>query len=189
VFAILTTSAPELRGSWLSDFTGINIDIPAGKVQIGTPQPIRGIQQLPGELSRLPQNLANLANPAGGALALALRQAKAQASFGAQPLPPYIRQVLQPYFPADILNSVRFNTFDQARIALDSAVMMLNNDVAAITLEDITVFRSTQDAQTNYLLWAIINLTDQAFWAYLVHGKRKRTQDPSGSNHLLCGLR
>jgi hypothetical protein len=151
---ILSMSIPQASASWLSDFLGVNIDIPAGKVQIGTPQPIPALQRLPGVISRLPQDIANLANPAGDALAFALRQAKAQASFGAQPIPPYIRQVLQPYFPPDILNSVRFNTFDRARIGLDSAVMMLNNDVAAITLEDITVFRNQADAQTAYLLWA-----------------------------------
>jgi hypothetical protein len=148
---VLFMSLQQAQGSWVSDFFGVNIDIPAGRVQIGTPQPIRGIQALPDVLRRLP---GDIANPAGVGLAFAIRHAKEQASPSARPMPTYIRQRLQPYFPADILSSVRFNTFVRAQVTLDSAVMMLNNDVAAITLEDITVFRSEDDAQTDYLLWA-----------------------------------
>lgn len=42
--------------------------------------------------------------------------------------PPEIMGTLQPYFPADVLQPVGFKTFENARIALDNAVMLLNND-------------------------------------------------------------
>ncbi len=126
VLGVLGASVQQAEGSWFSDFTGINVDLQAGRVQIGTPQPIRGIQVLPGVLSRLPQDVANLGNPAGVALAVAIRHAKAQAARGARDMPPYIRQALERYFPADILDSVKFNTFDRTRLALDAATMMLN---------------------------------------------------------------
>jgi hypothetical protein len=146
--------AVPVRASWLSDFTGINIDIPAGRVSVGTPDPAGALRRLPQVVQNLPQDFANLANPAGSFLAFAVRQAKAQASYGAQPIPPNIMATLQPYFPADVLQSVRYNTFDNARITLDSAVMLINVDVVAITLEDIVVFRSAYDAQNNVGVWA-----------------------------------
>jgi hypothetical protein len=63
-------------------------------------------------------------------------------------MPPAIRQQLQAYFPADVLQSVRYTTFDAARLGLDTAVMMLNNDVVAITLEDLVVFRNEAEANS-----------------------------------------
>lgn len=145
--------AGEAHASWFSDLTGINIDPWHGQFQIGIPQPGRAIQQLPGEIQRLPQTLANLVNPAGLALAAAVRQGEAQASNGARPMPAALYQQLQGFYAPDFLQSVRYNTFDSARISLDSAVMMLNNDVAAITLNNVIVFRNEYDAQ-NPVTWA-----------------------------------
>jgi hypothetical protein len=139
--------------SWASDFFGPNIDIFGGKFEVGTPQPVQAIGRLPQTIQGIPQDVANLVNPAGLALAAAVRNGKSQAAFGARPIPEYVSQRLQPYFPPDILQSVQYNTFDTARIVLDTAVMMLNNDVAAITLDDIVVFRSESVAQ-DPLLWA-----------------------------------
>jgi hypothetical protein len=143
----------QVQASWLSDFTGVNIDPAAGKFTVGPPNPGPAIQRLPQVIQNLPQDVANLGNPAGLGLALAIRHAKEQASYGAQPIPAGILQQLQAYFPADVLQSVRYNTFDGARIGLDNAVMMLNNDVVAITLEDIIVFRNGSEAQ-NVATWA-----------------------------------
>jgi hypothetical protein len=147
------SGASTAQASWFSDFTGINIDVPAGKFEIGTPQPGPAIQRLPGVIQRLPQDMANLANPAGLALAFAIRQAKAQASWSAGPIPAPVRQQLGNMFPTNILQGVRYTTFDRGRITLDSAVMLLNNDVSAVTLEDVIVFRSEQEAM-NVSTWA-----------------------------------
>jgi hypothetical protein len=148
-----TLLSVQAHASWFSDLTGVNIDPWHGQFQIGPPQPGRAFQQLPGEIQRLPQTIGNLVNPAGLALAAAVRQGEAQASYGARPMPASVYQQLQAYFAPNFLQGVRYNTFDNARISLDSAVMMLNNDVAAITLNDIVVFRNEYDAQ-NVVTWA-----------------------------------
>jgi hypothetical protein len=153
VSLVLGAMIVPAQASWFSDLTGINWNIPAGTLSVGMPDPVGAIQRFPQTFQRLPQDIANLANPAGSALAFAVRQAKAQALNGAQPIPPNVLGALQAFFPADVLQSVRYNTFDNARIGLDSAVMMLNNDVAAITLEDVIVFRNGDEAQ-NIATWA-----------------------------------
>jgi hypothetical protein len=153
VLTMIGLFSTQSQASWLSDALGVNIDPWAGKFQIGMPQRGRAIQQLPGVIQRLPQDAANLLNPMGLALAASVRQAEAQASYGARPIPFDVYQQLQPFFPPDVLQSVRFNTFDSTRITLDSAVMLLNNDVAAITLNSIVVFRGENEAQ-NSVVWA-----------------------------------
>src|ERR1039457_5849025 len=87
---LLLTSA-SARASWFSDATGVNIDVPHGRVQVGPPQPIRAIQQLPGEIVRLPQTLANAGNPGGMALVFAIRQANEQARNGCRSAPAEVR--------------------------------------------------------------------------------------------------
>jgi hypothetical protein len=153
LICLALSSAREANASWVSDAFGLNVDLAAGKIEFGTPDPVGAIQRLPAAVQRLPQDFANLGNPPGLALAFAVRQAKAQAAFGARAMPPDVYQQLTQYFSPAFLQSVAFNTFSNARITLDSAVMLLNNDVAAITLEDIVVFRNESDAH-NPVLWA-----------------------------------
>lgn len=145
LIAVLPAS---LDASWFSDLTGVNIDIAAGRFQIGRPDL--------GALQRLPniQDVISGLNPAGAALAFAVRQAKAQALNGAQPIPPNIYQQLRPFYPPGFLESVRFNVFTRSNVNLANATMMLNSDVGAVTLEDVVVFRLDLDAQMNRLLWA-----------------------------------
>jgi hypothetical protein len=150
IVMIFTTQA---RASWFSDLTGVNIDPWQGQFQIGPPQPGQALQRLPDVIQRLPQDVANLANPLGLALAASVREGEAQASYGARPIPPAIFQQLQGFFDPAFLVGVRYNTFDSASINLQTAVMLLNNDVAAITLNSVIVFRSDADAQ-NPVLWA-----------------------------------
>jgi hypothetical protein len=153
-FAIcLALTSTRVEASWLSDLTGVNIDLAAGRAQIGRPDPVGAFQRFPDVVARLPQDLANLVNVPGSVLAVAVRNAKAQALNGARPIPPQIRQILQPYVSADILNSVRVN-INVGGLSLNSAVMMLNHDVEAITLEDVVVFDNDQHVQTDYITWA-----------------------------------
>jgi hypothetical protein len=147
-----TLSSPA-RASTVSDFFGIDINVPKGTVTVGRPDPVGVIQRLPQTIQNLPQDVANLANPPGMALAFAVRQAKAQAQYGARPMPANVYQQLQRFFPAAFLQSVRYNTFDSGRITLDGLTMLLNADVVAITLEDIVVFRDENAAQ-NAVTWA-----------------------------------
>lgn len=140
--------------STVSDLTGCNIDIFAGKFDCpGRPDPVGVIQRLPQTIQNLPQDIANLGNPAGLAMAAAIRQAESQANYGARPIPAAVYQQLVGFFDPNFLQGVRYNTFDSTRITLDSAVMLFNNDIAAVTLNDVVVFRNEDDAQ-NAFLWA-----------------------------------
>jgi Zn-dependent peptidase ImmA (M78 family) len=85
------------------------------------------------------------------ALAAAVRQAQAQASYGARPIPASVYQQLQGYLLPTFCRA--YNTFDNARISLDNAVMLLNHDVVAITLNDIIVFRNENEPENAYT-WA-----------------------------------
>jgi hypothetical protein len=149
----LALFSTQVNASWFSDLTGVNIDLAAGRVQVGRPDPAGAIQRFPDVIRRLPQDMANVVNLPGAALAVAIRNAKAQASNGAIPIPQQIRQILQPYVPAEILNSVRVN-INARSLSLNSAVMMLNRDVEAITLEDVIVFDTYQHMQNDYITWA-----------------------------------
>jgi hypothetical protein len=80
-----------------------------------------------------------------------VRQAQAQASYGARPIPASVYQQLQGYLLPTFCRA--YNTFDNARISLDNAVMLLNHDVVAITLNDIIVFRNENEPENAYT-WA-----------------------------------
>src|SRR4051812_32315593 len=97
---LMATLPVPSSASGFSDLTGVNIDLAAGKFQIGKPDL--------GALQRLPniQDVINGLNPAGGALAFAVRQAKTQAINGSLPIPPNIYQQLRPYYPPGFLESV-----------------------------------------------------------------------------------
>jgi hypothetical protein len=78
-----------------------------------------------------------LLNSKGGGV---LATGKAQALSGAQPMFPKVMGALQPFFPSDVMQSVKYRTMDTAPVTLDGAAMILA-DTAAITLEDVTVRR------------------------------------------------
>lgn len=72
---------------------------------------------------------------------------------GTQPMPPSIRERLLPYYDSALLDTVRFRV--GALDELDVASAMLRNpDIQAVTLVDIVVFRSLEDAQLDIALWA-----------------------------------
>lgn len=139
------------HASWLSEITGIDINIPAGTVRVNTPKP----QAIPQMLQNLPKDVGQaLLNPAGSALATAIRHGAAQAGHGAQPIPQDIRATLAPYFPPHILDKVRWNTYDPNRIAIDSAVIGWFQNEGAITLDSVVVFSDSNEATTDWQLWA-----------------------------------
>jgi hypothetical protein len=159
-FALLFN--PSICGaSWLSDITGIDVNIAAGTVSFSTPRP----QDIPEMLKNLPADLLKTLNPQGMQLAFLVRQAQAQAAQGAQPIPPNIRVMLQNFFPAYILDKARWNVYNANRWTLDS--MILGTDctnlnlpfnfdckMGAITLDQTIVFRGANDALTNWASWA-----------------------------------
>ncbi|MDB5366158.1 MAG: hypothetical protein JWM77_2085 [Rhodospirillales bacterium] len=116
-----------------------------------TTDPSAAIQRL---LQSLPPDVAqSLLDQARTTLVLAIRQAHAEAAQSARPMPPQFRQMLAPYFPADLLATVRFTTNARSGAGLQTLLMNGNGHVAAVTVDDIIVFRGDNDA-ANPCLWA-----------------------------------
>lgn len=70
-----------------------------------------------------------------------------------QTIPLNIRAQLEPYYDIQVLDSARYKVGDD--VELNAANTMLQNpDVTAVTLIDIIVFRSADDALNNVALWA-----------------------------------
>jgi len=150
--AVICSFSPCLHASWLSEITGIDINVNASTVQVKPPN----LAAIPPMLQNLPKDVGQaFMNPAGVALAGAIRHAAAQARYGAQPVPDHIRQQLAPYIPVSILNKAMWNTFDGNRITLDTQLMRACWDsIGAITLDNVVVFK--QGASVN----------DASMWAH-----------------------
>lgn len=138
-----------VSASWLSDITGIDVNVPKGSVTFGPPRPDR----IPMMLQNLPKDAAIfLLNPlAGNALAYAIREAKESARKVCVPIPATVQRTLTPFFPSDLFQGVCWaivgNGFTLDSYAIHDAGM------AAITLEDVVVFRSNQDG-FDPVLWS-----------------------------------
>lgn len=148
---LLVTLAPttSFGQSWLARITGINVDVPNRTIEIKPPD----IQAVPGMVQNLPKDVGQaLLNPAAPALALAIRESKAQAiRRGVQPIPPSVKQQLLPYFPPGFLDKVRWTT--AGGISIDGALANWFNQEGAVTLDDVVVFSSAGLAN-NVELWA-----------------------------------
>jgi tetratricopeptide (TPR) repeat protein len=152
--------AQTAQASDLSKITGIDINVPAGTISFSTPRP----DAIPDMIKNLPTDILELMNPYGLELAFAIRQAQAQARNGAQPIPANMRQQLLPFFPAYILDKVRWTVYDASRITLDSLILgsdcsdlnlpfNIDCKMGAITLDNIVVFRGAAGAQ-HRVSWA-----------------------------------
>jgi hypothetical protein len=153
--AIVITIAPCLNASFLSgDSFDIDIDLSQGTVRVGLPRPPHSagaIQQLPGEIQRLLQTPI-ATNPAAMALAKALRNLNQQARNGCRPVPADVYQVIGGYFRG-VIEGVCYNTFDNGRFALDTAVTLLNQDIDGLTADNVIVFRNESEAH-KWKIWA-----------------------------------
>jgi hypothetical protein len=147
--AIMCVSCPA-PASWLSDITGVNIDIPGQKLEIGTPNPAA----IPQMLQNLPRDAANFfLSPGGPPLAFAIRQAEANAMRSAKRMPDYIRQQLAPFFPPVILDGALWTTSAESGVNVASALEQANGAIGAITANRIIIFRGPSEAQ-NPIIWA-----------------------------------
>lgn len=136
------------RASWLSEITGIDIDIPNATIRVNPPKP----QAIPEMLRNLPNDVGQaLLNPSGNALAFAIRASRNSAGGGAQAMPPGIRAQLAPYFPAHILDIAKYNT-NKASLSLPAAINLVNEG-NTVTLDDLIVF-TDNEAASNPVLWA-----------------------------------
>jgi len=134
-----------LEASWLSDITGINLDLTAGKVGIGTPRP----EAIPQMLQNLPKDIGQtLLAPHGQALATLIRQAYNQARARAVPIPPEIAAQLSPFYPSTVIARAMWAPTNPNSFSLDTLRNMLQD--GAITLDNIIVFSDSSDGDSRY---------------------------------------
>jgi hypothetical protein len=71
----------------------------------------------------------------------------------AAPIPPSIRAELAPFFPPELLDEVRYAVGWGDELMLP-ALSFRYGEAHAITLDDLIVFRTAEDALGNLVLWA-----------------------------------
>jgi hypothetical protein len=158
-WTLLVTSAlfaaTPTKASWLSEITGVDIDLNRGTVSVKPPN----IGAIPQAIQNLPKDVGQaLLNPAAPALATSIRSSRGQAlNAGVQPIPSHIRAQLAPYMPASILDKVRWTTAN-GRVSIDTTLAQGFNQSGAVTLDDVVVFSSsglaTGTSLANVELWA-----------------------------------
>ncbi|SHM19033.1 DUF4157 domain-containing protein [Phytopseudomonas punonensis] len=82
-----------------------------------------------------------------------LRSRESAARQGTLPIPAEIRRQLLPFYPAELLDAVRYKVGDLDELSAARNVMQ-NPDIKAVTLIDIIVFRDAQMAERDAALWA-----------------------------------
>ncbi len=143
------------KASWLSEITGVDVDLNRGTVSIKAPN----IGAIPEAVRNLPKDVGQaLLNPAAPALATSIRFSRGQAiNQGVQPIPPHIRAQLSPYFPEQILDKARWTTAN-GRVSIDTILAQGFRQSGAVTLDDVIVFSSNNLALGtgggNIELWA-----------------------------------
>ncbi|MBM7059162.1 DUF4157 domain-containing protein [Pseudomonas sp. UL073] len=70
-----------------------------------------------------------------------------------QPIPPALRQQLSAFYAADVLDTARFKV-NGGQVLSSAESILQNPDINAVTLIDVIVFRSAEDAASNVALWA-----------------------------------
>ncbi len=137
------------QASWLSEITGIDVDLNRGSVSVKPPN----LNAIPPMIKNLPKDVGQaLLNPAAPIVATAIRFSRGQAlNRGTQPIPENIKQQLAPYFPPQILDKVSWTTAGGG--GLDGALSNWFNQEGAITYDDVIVFASV-DHSRNVELWA-----------------------------------
>jgi hypothetical protein len=72
---------------------------------------------------------------------------------GTRPVPPQIIQALSGYFPADLLQQMRYRSGHTTAASLPGLAFQYG-DVSAVTLVDVVMFEREADAQQDLKLWA-----------------------------------
>jgi hypothetical protein len=137
------------HASWLSEITGIDVDVNNGTISVKPPN----INAIPPMIQNLPKDVGQaMLNPAAPILAQGIRTSRSQAKGrGTHPIPSDIRNKLSPYFPANILDAVSWTT--AGGISIDSALKNWLNQEGAITYDDVVVFANTELTK-DLALWA-----------------------------------
>ncbi len=95
-----------------------------------------------------------LAQIHGAAIAAWFQGSRETAVSGSGPVPPQVRLALNGYISDDVLNRARYKVGDNGIFNAANDILKVNNDIAAVTLVDVIVFRDGNDASSNYKLWA-----------------------------------
>ncbi len=108
----------------------------------------------PGSEEEMGEIFENMNQMAASGLQNWIVQSRNTAAAGdTRTIPLNIRAQLEPYYDIQVLDSARYKIGDD--VELNAAHTMLQNpDVNAVTLIDIIVFRSPDDALNNVALWA-----------------------------------
>ncbi|WP_071591472.1 eCIS core domain-containing protein [Serratia marcescens] len=138
-----------VNASWVSEITGVDIDLNRGTIDIKPPN----INAIPPMIQNLPKDVGQaLLDPNSPLLATAIRFSRGQAlNRGVKLIPENIKQTLASYFPSDILNKVRWTTADG--ISLDGMLKNWFNQEGAITYDEVVVF-ANQNLVGDVGLWA-----------------------------------
>ncbi|WP_238474399.1 DUF4157 domain-containing protein [Pseudomonas cavernae] len=103
------------------------------------------------DIGAISENMSQMA--ATGLQAWLVQSRNTAATGDTRTIPLNIRAQLEPYYDLQVLDSARYKVGDD--VELNAAHTMLQNpDVNAVTLMDIIVFRSPDDALNNVALWA-----------------------------------
>lgn len=145
----LALLASAAQASWLSEITGIDVDLNRGTVSVKPPNP----GAIPQMIQNLPKDVGQvLLNPAAPVLASAIRFSRGQAlNRGVQGIPDNIRRELAAYFPPQILDKVRWTTADG--VSIDGMLKNWFNQEGAVTLDEVIVF-SSASLTSSVELWA-----------------------------------
>jgi len=90
----------------------------------------------------------------GAAIAAWFQGSRETAISGSGAVPPQVRQALTGYISEDVLNHARYKVGDGGLFNAANDILKVNNDIAAVTVVDVIVFRNADDAVSNYKLWA-----------------------------------
>jgi hypothetical protein len=97
-----------------------------------------------------------------------LNQSRASASSGAQPIPAHIREQIGDFLPAAVLDRARYKVGDPGVFNL-AQLSISYGGAYAVTLDNVIVFKSANDALTNAVLWVHELKHVQQFAAWGVH--------------------
>src|SRR3989442_6120947 len=170
IFMIVLLLQSDLAfASWLSEITGVDVNVPAGTISFNTPRP----DAIPEMLKNLPADVLEFATNClltrgvcpGAWMATLVRQGKAQAQGYAQPIPPDIRSKLVNFFPGYILDKSRWVLADPNRSAVERMIfgggcpdvqifgLYISCSNGALTMDNVIVFNNAETEQ-NYVRWA-----------------------------------
>lgn len=150
--AAFALPALPVGASWLSDATGVDINVSKGRVRVGRPNPRGAIERLPRAIDGVVRDAQT--GFVGVPLAEAIRASRHRARQSCRPLPPHVVADLSAFFPADMVRRVCYSTdWGAAQNGTLQQVVLGNGQAYAITLGDVIVFADPRLLSDRWL-WA-----------------------------------